>query len=242
VFGQTTQRRSKIPYIIGIILGFAFQFVVFLIITFPWFPDVYGWRCATECYGAGCIPTNHPLYSIVALAIYSKNPSLAALFYMAPLSTLFTSVIFNIIFFIAVQVAYYAGYYTGLMSLLGCGRAECGPDALEYGGLFKWSVLANMGGGIGLVVMHLFLRREYLKEVFKSVLRSTSKEYKIVKIAFFATIISFFAILILLIVAGVSLVNAILIPIMIWVLFFPSKRGSQYRFKVMQVASHSSFH
>ncbi|MEM3104202.1 MAG: DUF6785 family protein [Candidatus Bathyarchaeia archaeon] len=80
---KQSEKKTAKPYIIGVVLGFAFQFIVFLTITFPWFPDVFSWRCATECYGAGCIPTNHPLYSIVALAIYSKNPSLAALFYMA---------------------------------------------------------------------------------------------------------------------------------------------------------------
>lgn len=220
VFEQTAQKRSKIPYIIGIVFGFAFQFVVFLIMTFPWFPDIYGWRCATLCYGAGCINSEHPLYSVVAFAMYSKNPSLAALFYMAPLTTLFTSTIFNIIFFIAVQAAYYAGYYTGLMSMPGCGRAECGPDALEYGGLFKFSTLANMGGGVGLVTMYLFLRREYLRDIFRSVVKPMTEEQKTTRVAFIVMVVSYIAIMGLLMMAGISFANAFLIPLMTWVLFF----------------------
>ncbi|MEM3605097.1 MAG: DUF6785 family protein [Candidatus Bathyarchaeia archaeon] len=214
---KQSEKKTVKPYIIGVVLGFAFQFIVFLTITFPWFPDVFSWRCATECYGAGCIPTNHPLYSIVALAIYSKNPSLAALFYMAPLSTLFTSVICNLFLFIGTQVAYYAGYYTGLMTMPGCGRAECGPSSLEWGAPFKWTIVANMGGGLGLVLMYVFMRRRYLAESFKAILKPEEKHYKAVG----ATLILSYLVLVgLLSSIGISILNAILMPIMVWLFFF----------------------
>jgi hypothetical protein len=217
---QVSERRAIKPYLIGAILGFAFQFTIFLTMIFPWFPDVFSWRCATQCYGASCIPTNHPLYSIAALAMYSKNPSLVALFYMAPLSTLFTSVIFNLLLFIVTQVAYYAGYYTQIMTVPGCGRVECGSSSLRWGAPFKWVVVAQMGGGLGLVIMQLFLHREYLRELFRSVIKPMVEEHKTMRVAFIATILSYFIIIGLLAVAGISFVNAVLIPIMVWVIFF----------------------
>ena len=217
---QATQRRSKKPYLIGVALGFAFQFIVFLIMIFPWFPDIYGWRVNTLCCGAGWIDETSALYSIVALAMYSKNPSLAALFYMAPLSTLFTSIIFDIFLFIATQVAYYAGYYTGLMSMPGCGRVECGPSCLRWGAPFKWVVVSQMGGGLGLVTMYLILRRRYLIEAFRSLSKTASAEQKIIRIGFIMTFISFLGIVGLLSMAGISALNAVLMPIMTWVIFF----------------------
>jgi len=217
IVGQSEKKVSK-SYIIGVVLGFAFQFIVFLTITFPWFPDVFGWRCATSCHGTGCIPSNHPLWSIVALTMYSKNPSLAALFYMAPLTTLFTSIVCNLFFFIGTQAAYYAGYYTGAMTMPGsCGRIWCGTGSLGWGAPFRWIVVANMGGGLGLVLMYIFMRRRYLAESFKAILKPEEKQYKAVG----ATLILSYLILVgLLSSAGISIINAILMPIMVWVLFF----------------------
>jgi len=221
IYAQTSTRQSLKPYIVGIALGFAFQFTVFLIMTFPWFPDIYGWRTNTLCYGAGWIDSSSPLYSIAALAVFSKNPSLTALLYMAPLSTLLTSVVFNIFFFVATQVAYYAGYYTELMNLPGCGRAECGATGLEYGAPFKWGVIANMGGGLGLVTMYLFLQRKYLADVFRSLFGGElDEEQKVVRTAFLSTVVSYIAIAALLLTAGMGLPSATLMPIMVWVLYF----------------------
>ncbi len=221
LYEQASTKRSLKPYAIGTALGFAFQFTVFLIMTFPWFPDVYGWRTNTLCYGAGWIDSSSPLYGIAALAVYSKNPSLAALLYMAPLSTLLTSVFFNAFLFVATQVAYYAGYYTELMNLPGCGRAECGASGIEYGPPFKWGVVANMGGGLGLVTMYIFLQRRYLASVIRSAFGGGRDEpQSTTRMALLTAAISYIVIVILLSTAGLGLSSAILMPIMVWVLYF----------------------
>lgn len=206
---------------VGVALGFAFQFIVYLIMTFPWFPDIYGWHVTTQCYGTGWITSDSPLYAITGLDYYSKNPSLAALFYMAPLSTLLTSMVFTIFLFVATQVAYYAGFYSGVMSMPGCGRAECGTSSLEWGAPFKWNIVANMGGGLGLVTMYLFLQRRYLADAFRSLLGGAQDEdQKVMRTAFLSTLGSYLIIVILLLIAGLGLFSAVLMPVMVWVLFF----------------------
>jgi len=55
IYEQASTKKSLKPYILGTALGFAFQFIVYLIMTFPWFPDIYGWRVNTSCYGAGWV-------------------------------------------------------------------------------------------------------------------------------------------------------------------------------------------
>jgi len=221
IYEQASTKKSLKPYFLGIALGFIFQFIVYLIMVFPWFPDIYGWRVNTNCYGASWIDNTSPLYGIVALAQYSKNPSLAALFYMAPLNTLLTSVICNIFLFVATQVAYSAGYYTDLMNMPGCGRAECGTSSLRWGAPFKWVVVTNIGGGLGIVLMYLFLQRRYLANAFKSILGGAEAEdQKVTRMAFMVTFASYFMVVALLIVAGLGPASALLMPVMVWVLFF----------------------
>jgi hypothetical protein len=220
VYEQASTKKSLKPYFVGIVLGFVFQFIIFLTMIFPWFPDVYGWRVNTTCYGAGWITSDSALYSIIGLAMFNKNPSLAALFYMAPLGTLQSSLIFILFFFVATQIAFYAGYYTDAMSLPGCGRAECSSGFI-FAPPFRWMIVANQGGGLGLVSMYLFLQRKHLAEVLRSVLGGgQDKDQRFLRIALMSTVVSYVIIVILLSIGGLGLPSALLMPVMVWVLFF----------------------
>lgn len=200
-------------------MGFAFQFIVFLIMTFPWFPDIYGWRVNTSCYGGGWPPDGSPLYSIIGIAFLNKNPSIAALFYMAPVSTLLSSIIFNIAFFILTQVAYMMGYYTGMPMDTACGCPS--RDGIwDWKPPFEWLVVANMGGSLGLVTMYLFLQRRYLAKVFSSLQGAQDEDQKVMRTALLSTIGSYVAVVILLLIAGLGLSSAVLMPVMVWILFF----------------------
>jgi len=218
------QGKSKRPYLIGIILGLGFQLPVYLTTVFPWFPDVFGWRVNTACYGAGWITSDSSLYAIAGLGYFSKNPALGALFYMAPLSTLLSGTIFTVMFFILTQVAYMMGYYTDLMNLTGCGRAECGTSSYVWGAPFKWSIVTNMGGGLGLVSSYIFLNRRYLmstlRESFGAAKQESQPDQLQYRSIYLLLVGTFFAIVALLMMIGLSPINAVLAPIMTFIFYF----------------------
>jgi len=220
----TGQKKSKRPYLIGIILGLCFQLPIYLATVFPWFPDIFGWRTNTACYGAGWVTSDSGLYSIAGLGYFSKNPALGALFYMAPLSTLLSGSIFTLAFFVLTQAAYMMGYYTDVMNLPGCGRAECGTSSYVWGAPFKWSIITNMGGGLGLVSSYFFLNRRYLMDTFKDAFGGVKLEGRSDEVPYRRVYLllagSFILIVALLMMIGLSAINAILAPIMTFVFYF----------------------
>lgn len=221
---EQTTGKTKRPYLIGVVLGLGFQFPVYLTTVFPWFPDIFGWRVNTACYGAGWITSDSALYAIAGLGYFSKNPALGALFYMAPLGTLLSGTVFTAAFFILTQIAYVMGYYTDIMNLPGCGRAECGTSSYVWGAPFKWSIVTNMGGGLGLVTSYIFLNRRYLVSTLKEAFSETGKESQQDQVHYRTIYLllagSFITIVALLLMIGLSLVNAVLAPIMTFVFYF----------------------
>lgn len=51
------KKKDLRPFILGIVLGLAFELPVFLQGIFPWFPDLYGYRANTCCSGTSACPS-----------------------------------------------------------------------------------------------------------------------------------------------------------------------------------------
>jgi len=162
---------SKEAFAIGSIIGFLFVTVMFMIINFPWFPDIYGWRVNTCSSGLTYVTPGSPLAPIVAFIGVNKNPLFVAIAYLVPLTTLFNAWFFYLVFAILIQVAYYFGYYTGVPEVGGCGRAYACPErSILFLPPFQLQVFESLGLCSGIFVSYLFIRRKYILETLKAAL------------------------------------------------------------------------
>jgi hypothetical protein len=212
------------PFIIGAILGLAFQVPIYLATLFPWFPDIYGWRTSTCGTGAGQITADSPLAGIIGLATWMKNPVYAAVFYLAPLSILFNAWFWYLIFLILMQVAYFMGYYSGIPGMGGCGRVWCGGQGYWDAPPFKWVAFSHIGGTVGLVLMTLILSRKYIADTFKSAMgrggaNSDSNEPMTYRTAYLILVISFISLVGLFMFSGLGIAAAILMPLTTFIAF-----------------------
>jgi hypothetical protein len=164
---------SKKSLLIGVLLGFVFMVPVFMTKTFPWFPDVYGWRSIATC-SAWHLPENHPLGSaIIGLASISVDPVSVAIFFLAPLSVTFNVWFWTIVILILEQVAFYMGYYTGTIGMSGSAKLCC-PGGVATSAPFYWPIPSQLGGFLALTLMYIFLRKSYVLETVKLALRRSS--------------------------------------------------------------------
>ena len=170
--GVTTPgKRLSRFFAVGVALGVIAQLPIFLAVLFPWFPDIYGWRTNTCGMGSSWITAGSALAPIIGFAMYNKNPLYVAMFYMAPLKTLFSGWLCYLIFVILMQIAYTMGYYTGIEGLDGCGRVWCGTISYRVGAPFKWDVFTSAGVSTGIALMYLILNYRYIAETFKAAMR-----------------------------------------------------------------------
>ncbi|MBS7618141.1 hypothetical protein KEJ25_06020 [Candidatus Bathyarchaeota archaeon] len=79
--------RTKL-LLIGFIMGLAVQIPIFMTLTFPWFPDIFGWRTNTCAHGGTYVTPGSPISVVAGLTAYGKYPPHAAIAYLAPLDTL----------------------------------------------------------------------------------------------------------------------------------------------------------
>jgi len=161
---MTSKREGKLvsPYVIGLILGFVYQVMVFMPMIFPWFPDIFGWRTNTCPGGWVYLTPDSPLAGIIGLSDLNKNPLLIAIAYLAPMIVLFNAVFWFLVYLVLMQIAYVMGFLTSVPGLAGCGRIWCGNDTLPYGDPFKWVLVSNVGGVLALVIFYFFTNRSYL--------------------------------------------------------------------------------
>jgi len=184
VLGNTTdlvssaeKRASRVrPFLIGVLLGAAIQFLIWAQVMFPWFPDVFGFRTNTCAHGAGYITTDNPLTGIAGFANYQKHPAFIAIGYFAPLSILFSTWFFYIVYLVLMQVAFVMGYYTGITEIGGCGRAWCGVTTGNFGAPYKFMALSYVGGSTALTLIYFVINRRYVIETFKAAFGSMSAE------------------------------------------------------------------
>jgi len=152
-------------FLIGMILGGAFVILMFMIINFPWFPDLYGWRTNTCSSGFSYITSDSPFAGIIAFVGTTKQPLYVAIFYLAPLTILFNIWFWWIVLAILTQVAYAFGYYTGVPGTGGCGRIYgCPTGSIIYQQPFVWQVFGSMGLSIGVALGYIMVNRRYLAE------------------------------------------------------------------------------
>lgn len=218
----TGQKKSKRPYLIGTIIGLCLQFPIFLINIFPWFPDIYGWRSNTFCYGAGWLPSGSALYGIYGLAFLNKNPSLGALFYLAPLGTLLSSILFTIIFFILTQAAYMMGYYSGIPMNEPCG-CPSREGFYNWQAPFQWAVVTN-GAALGLVISYIVMNRRFLIDTLRDAFGAAKMEGQSDELPYRHIYLlmagSFIITVALLMMIGISVINAMVMLIMTFITYF----------------------
>jgi len=173
---KSLRTRLTVPFIVGSILGIAFQLPLLLAYLYPWFPDIYGWRTNTCTMGAQWITPDAPLAGIVGLAQFNKNPAFAAIFYMAPLSVLLGAWVWYLVFAILMQIAYSMGYYTGILELSGCGRVWCGRTGYRVGEPFKWNAFSSAGVSTGIFIGYIILNWRYLLETFNAAIGKLGRD------------------------------------------------------------------
>jgi len=152
---RSLKTRMGLPFLVGLVLGVAFQIPLLLAYMYPWFPDVYGWRTNTCSMGTQYITPDSPLAGIVGFAQFNKDPAVGAIFYMAPLNVLFGAWFWYLVFMILMQVAFTMGYYTGITDYSGCGRVWCGTTGYRVGEPFKWNVFSSAGVATGIFIGYI---------------------------------------------------------------------------------------
>jgi len=173
---KSLRSRLGLPFMIGILLGVAFQLPLLLAYMYPWFPDIYGWRINTCTMGAQWITPDSPLAGIVGLSQFNKDPALGAILYMAPLNVLFGTWFWYLIFAVLMQVAFTMGYYTGITGNAGCGRVWCGTSGYRVGDPFKWDVFSTAGVSTGIFIGYVLLNWKYLAETLNAAIGKVSKD------------------------------------------------------------------
>jgi hypothetical protein len=162
---------GKKPFAIGMIMGFFFMVPIFLAMTFPWFPDVYGWRTLTICpSNTWHLPADNPVSSsVIGLASIALDPISVAIFFLAPLSVSFNVWFWTLVMFILEQIAYYMGYYTGAASLSGSAKLCC-TSGVTTTAPFYWPIPSMLGGFLALTLMYIYLHRRYVLDTLRSAL------------------------------------------------------------------------
>lgn len=216
------------PFVLGMILGVAFQFPILMSDLFPWFPDIYGWRTNTCTSGQQWITADSPLAGIVGVSTFQKDPLGMAIAYLAPLSILFNIWFWYLICIIILpQIAYTMGYYTGITGLNGCGRIWCG-EMLAFGPPFKW-IAVSTGATLGLTVLIVVLNWKYLVQTFNAALGRLSSEERTkleekepvpYRITYAMLAVSFILLLAMYLATGISVPSAIVVQLTFAIFWF----------------------
>jgi hypothetical protein len=173
---KSLRMRLGLPFLVGLVLGVAFQLPLLLTYMFPWFPDIYGWKTNTCTMGTQWITPDSPLAGIVGFAMFNKDPAVGAIFYMAPLNILFGVWVWYLVFAILMQIAFTIGYYTGITGYAGCGRVWCGTSGYRVGDPFKWDAFSSAGVTTGIFISYVALNWRYLAETFNSAIGKIGKD------------------------------------------------------------------
>jgi len=157
-------------FLVGILLGLAFQLPTTLTGIFPWFPDIYGVRVNTCAHLTRFFTASDVLGTIPGMMSINYNPIVVAIAYQAPMAVLFSTWFFALVRLILTQIAYVMGSYTGIEGVGTCGRDWCHPSPdtdmpLEFAAI-------GSGGLIALGLMHLVLNRKYIGETFRAAMGS----------------------------------------------------------------------
>jgi len=169
VAAETEKERGLSPFLIGVILGAAFEIPIILASLLPWFPDIYGWRVHTCAAGNLCLPPDAmPAFysSLVGMGNLGKNPAIVAIAYFAPLNVLFTGWFFYVIMVLLVQALYIMGYYTGLERYGSACRSTWSSESPVHAPPLIWAAI-ELGGLYMIAIMEIFMARHYLVQTIR---------------------------------------------------------------------------
>ncbi|MBO3802401.1 MAG: hypothetical protein JTT11_00760, partial [Candidatus Brockarchaeota archaeon] len=212
-------------FLLGIIVGLAFEIPVVLTGLFPWFPDIYGVRINTCPHVTRYFVSGDILATIPGMMSANYNPPVLAMAYLAPLHVLFSTWFFAIVYMVAVQIAYTFGYYTGITEKGTCGRMWCPPTPNSDPPL-KFMAIAT-GALLMMGIMHLVLNRKYVVETFRAAQRGMG-DYKDEAISY-RTCYAMMAITLVAVIAfwmasTLTFVEAVLMPVTAFAIWYPMTR------------------
>lgn len=220
--GPSTEATSKGKlFLLGMIVGLAFEFQLMLTYLFPWWPDLLGWRVNTSATGCYQPAEGDPIASyVVAWVGYSKDLLSFAMFYLAPLDVSFTVCVVTLIVAVLSQIAYAMGYYTGALINPICCRMK-GPEASSFmmGPPFYWGFVGTLGGVMGIAIMLLWNSRGYLAETLRAARRQAGPEIEqkepfSYRTIYMMLVVSAILVLLFLFSAGLSVGTALVILIL----------------------------
>lgn len=223
---NTLERGWGRMFMIGIIIGLAFEIPVVLTGLFPWFPDIYGVR-ANMCNAITRIfSSTDALSAIPGMMPMNYNPAILAIAYLAPLHILFSTWFFAIFYMAAVQIAYALGSYTGIAGVGSCGRTWCHP-APDSDAPLKFMPIC-MGVLLMVGIMHLVLNRSYIVETLGVARRGGSSGYEREAMSYRACYAMVAATLIAIIafwmLSGMSFIGALFVPITAFCIWYSMAR------------------
>jgi len=228
---SASRGRRLSMFMIGLIVGLAFQGVVFITQIFPWFPDIFAIR-GNCCGYVWYVRAGTPLAPIIGLATANLQPVMVAIAFFVPLKILFNSWFWYLVYIVLMQVAFYMGYYTGADGANGCGRGWCAGFSGLIESPYKFMAVSQAGGMIGLVVMSLWLSRSYITGTLRAAFgkkdenieRIESGEPMSYRMTWILLILSFIGTIAIFMTMGLGFVAAFLMPITLMIYYFANAR------------------
>jgi hypothetical protein len=162
---EETRRRQR-WFLVGVVIGLAFQIPTTLTGIYPWFPDIYGVKVDTCAHLTRFFSGGSTLGAIPGMMSVNYNPIVVAIAFQAPMAVLFSTWFFALVRIVLTQIAYVMGSYTGIEGVGTCGRMWCHPSPdsdppLEFAAV-------GCGGLIALGLMHLALNGRYVSETIRA--------------------------------------------------------------------------
>jgi len=226
--GPARPKGLRSSFLIGLIVGIAFQTAVSLTQLFPWFPDIFAIR-GNCCGFVWYVRADSALGSVVGLATANLQPLMVAVSYFMPLSILFNSWFWYFVYVVMMQVAWIMGYYTDINTINGCGRGWCISGLVRPP--FNLMSVSQAGGLVGLTIFSVWLSRKYLIETISTAFGGAKGNHEIerneamsYRSTWLLVIGGFVGTVIVFMVAGVSLWPAFLMPVTYFLYFYANSR------------------
>jgi len=170
-----TSKRKKV-FIICTIIGFLLLSPYVVWTAYPAFPDPYGWYTSPHyfSFALGLQRTTNAYPSLKAIIaaplLISYNPALYAVWFLAPLATIYSNALGCAIVFILPQILSYFGYYEGIYAVDDIGKRNIifGQPPLS---------LRNVASGMlaGITIFLLVFRWRYFLNSLRSAFAKKDK-------------------------------------------------------------------
>ncbi|MEM2169553.1 MAG: DUF6785 family protein [Candidatus Bathyarchaeia archaeon] len=208
--------------------SFIFNLPWVLYVPFRWLPSIYGWERDPWAFWMpglldGINIINKP-YDLVGIARFNFLPLTIGFAYLLPPTLLASALFFYVIFcWILPQIAYAMGMYPVGFS----GTGTFGRHRYMGGQPpFKYYAMIDVGAVVGYAIFWLILfARDYVREVWRSVVRGPTPEEKIREpLPYRTATLMFLASIILLIIihliSGATIYSAIINIVFAWIFMF----------------------